>query len=57
MNLNFKTTAVPEKNVISDSKFKNLTVLQNPSIDVKPDLVTRKLADIQIKSDYIKPLW
>ncbi|XP_025418789.1 putative uncharacterized protein DDB_G0286901 isoform X2 [Sipha flava] len=56
VNINFKTKIVSDKNEINDCKFKNLTVLQNPCIDVKPDLITQKLANIQIVSDRNKSL-
>lgn len=33
-----------------ENKFKNLTVQKIPGVDLKPDLVTQKLANIQIES-------
>lgn len=57
VNINVNSTVVSDENEINDCKFKNLTILQNPCIDVKPDFITQKLADIQIVSDRNKSLW
>lgn len=46
--VNLKAEDTDEK-INNDDKMKNLKVQQIPRIDLKPDLVTQKLANIQIK--------
>lgn len=41
--------AIPEEKENKNCKIKNLTVQQIPRVEVKPDLVTQKLSNIQIK--------
>lgn len=46
--VNFKANVPDDKDNL---KTKNLTVQRIPKVDLKPDLVTQKLANIQIKPD------
>lgn len=48
---------VPEEKENNNYKVKNLTVQRIPRVDLKPDLVTQKLSNIQIKPDNKKNLW
>jgi len=45
---------IPDEKENDNLKIKNLTVQQIPRVDLKPDLVTQKLANIQIKPDSTK---
>jgi len=45
---------IPDEKGNDNLKMKNLTVQQIPRVDLKPDLVTQKLANIQIKPNNIK---
>jgi len=44
--VNYQALGFQEKD---DSKVKKLTVQRTPSVDLRPDLVTQKLTNIQIK--------
>lgn len=48
---------VPEEKENNDYKVKKLTVQRIPRVDLKPDLVTQKLSNIQIKPVNKKNLW
>lgn len=56
MNVNYDTK-LPGEEENNDYKLKNLTVQKTPRVDVKPDLVTQKLTNIQIKPDNKTTVW
>jgi len=49
-NVNFEANISDEK-YTNDCKVNKLTVQRIPCVNLKPDLVTQKLANIQIKPD------
>ncbi|XP_015363595.1 PREDICTED: uncharacterized protein LOC107161627 [Diuraphis noxia] len=54
-NVNFEDN-IPDGRYTDDSKVNKLTVQRIPCVNLKPDLVTQKLANIQIKPDNKKLL-
>lgn len=54
VNIGYEDKTLDEE---ENDKFKNLTVQKIPRVDLKPDLVTQKLANIQIKPIKRKTDW
>jgi len=55
-NVNFEDK-ISDGKYTNDCKVNKLTVQRISCVDLKPDLVTQKLANIQIKPDIKKLLW